>query len=214
MSLIPEEHREHLKAELGEKLLNPVKMVMFTQQIECQFCGETRQLATELAALSDKLSVEVYDFVADADKARELGVDKVPALALIGEKDHGVRFYGFPYGYELRTLIDAVIIVSRGATDLREDTKENLKAIKAPVHIQVFVTLTCPYCSVVAATACKFAVENGLIRVDVVDASEFNYLALKYGVMGVPKTVINDKVEFVGAIPENLFLEHVLAAIA
>jgi protein-disulfide isomerase len=55
-----------------------------------------------------------------------------------------------------------------------------------------------------------FAVENDLIRADVIDANEFPQLAIKYGVMGVPKTVVNEKVEFVGAIPENMFLEQVL----
>jgi len=78
------------------------------------------------------------------------------------------------------------------------------------VHIQVFVTLTCPHCPVAAAMAHKFAVENELIRADVVDANEFPQLALKYGVMGVPKIVVNEKVEFVGAVPENMFLEQVL----
>jgi predicted DsbA family dithiol-disulfide isomerase len=58
----------------------------------------------------------------------------------------------------------------------------------------------------------KFAIENDLIRAEVIDVSEFPHLAHKYGVMGVPKTVISEKVEFVGAVPEEIFLEHVLLA--
>ncbi|MEM3697044.1 MAG: thioredoxin family protein [Candidatus Bathyarchaeia archaeon] len=212
MSLIPEEHKEHIKAELQEKMENPVKIVMFTQEVECQFCAQTRQLINELAALNDKIRVEIYDFLVDADKAKRYGVDKVPALVIMGEKDYGIRFYGLPYGYEFQTLLESIINVSRGRTDLSEETKNKLKEIKAPVHIQVFVTLTCPYCPMVASTAQKFAIENDLIRADVVDISEFPHLALKYAVMGTPKTVINEKVEFVGAFPEDLFLEHVLLA--
>jgi protein-disulfide isomerase len=56
----------------------------------------------------------------------------------------------------------------------------------------------------------KFAVENDLIKADVIDANEFPQLAIKYGVMGVPKIVVNEKIEFVGAVPEAMFLEHVL----
>jgi hypothetical protein len=56
----------------------------------------------------------------------------------------------------------------------------------------------------------KFAVENDLIRADVIDLNEFPQLAIKYSVMGVPKIVVNEKIEFVGAVPENMFLEHVL----
>jgi glutaredoxin-like protein len=212
VSLIPEEHKEHIKAELQEKMENPVKIIMFTQEVECQFCAQTRQLINELAALTDKIKVEIYDFLVDADKAKKYGVDKVPALIVMGKKDYGVRFYGLPYGYEFQTLLESIINVSRGRTDLSEETKNKLKEITKLVHIQVFVTLTCPYCPMVASTAQKFAIENDLIRADVVDISEFPHLALKYAVMGTPKTVINEKVEFVGAFPEDLFLEHVLLA--
>jgi glutaredoxin-like protein len=214
VSLIPEEHKGHIKNELMEKMENPVKIIMFTQEVECQFCAQTRQLINELAALNDKIKVEIHDFLAEADKAKEYGVDKVPALIVMGEKDYGIRFYGLPYGYEFQTLLESIINVSRGKTDLSEETKNKLKEIKTPVNIQVFVTLTCPYCPMVASTAQKFAIENDLIRADVIDISEFPHLALKYAVMGTPKTIINEKVEFVGAFPEDLFLEHVLLATA
>jgi glutaredoxin-like protein len=211
--LVPEEHKEHIKTELMEKMENPVKIIMFTQEVECQFCAQTRQLINELAALNDKIKVEIYDFLANADKAKLFGVDKVPALIVMGEKDYGIRFYGMPYGYEFQTLLESIINVSRERTDLSEETKKKLKEIKNPIHIQVFVTLTCPYCPIVASTAQKFAIENDLIRADVIDISEFPHLALKYAVMGTPKTIINEKVEFVGAFPEDLFLEHILLAI-
>ncbi|MEM3627011.1 MAG: thioredoxin family protein [Candidatus Bathyarchaeia archaeon] len=212
MSLIPEEHREHLKNELNEKMENPVKIVMFTQAVECPFCAETRQLINELASLNDKIKVEVYDFVADAAEAKAYNVDKVPALVLLDEKDYGVRFYGLPFGYELQTLIEDIISISRRRTDISDEIKNRLKEIKSPVHIQVFVTLTCPYCPTVAGTAHKFAIENDFIKSDVIDVSEFPHLAYKYSVMGVPKTVINDKIEFVGVLPADLFLEHIILA--
>jgi len=212
MALIRDEQKERIKNEFREKLENPVKILMFTQEVECQFCAQTRQLINELAPLDERIAVEVYDFVRDASKAKEYAVDKVPALVVMGEKDFGVRFYGLPYGYELQTLLDAVINISKKQTDLSEETKNRLKEIKKPVHIQVFVTLTCPYCSIVAGLAHKFAIENELIKAEVIDVSEFPQVGLKYGVMGVPKTVINEKIEFVGAFPEDLFLEHILLA--
>ena len=213
MSLIPDDKKEQLRNELKEKMENAVKIVMFTQELECRFCSDTRQLIQEFAALNDKIAVEIYDFVADADKAKEYGIDKIPALAIIGDEDYGVRIYGIPYGYELQTLTEAVINVSRGRTDLSDSTKAILAEVKAPVHIQVFVTLTCPHCAAAAAVAHKLAVESNMIRADVIDASEFPTLAQKYTVIGVPKVVINEKVEFVGAFSEDLFAEHVLLGI-
>jgi glutaredoxin-like protein len=192
--------------------MNPVRLVVFTQQIECPYCMHTRNVVEELVSLSGKIRMEVYDLVADSAKAKEYGVDKVPVVAIIGEKDYGLRFYGLPYGYEFQTLLEALYAASKGRTDLPQNIKDQLKTIKAPVHIKVFVTLTCPYCPAAASTAYKFAVENDFIKADVIDVAEFPHIGLKYGVMGVPKTVINDRIEFLGAVPEEVFLEHVLLA--
>jgi glutaredoxin-like protein len=210
MSLIAEEHKEHIKSQLAENLINPVRLIMFTQELECQYCVQTKQLVYELAALNDKIQAEVHDFVADAELAKQYGVDKVPAIVLLGAKDYGIRFYGLPYGYEFQTLMSGLAIVSQGKTALSEETKAKIKSITTPVHIQVFVTLTCPHCPAAASMAHMFALENDLISADAIDANEFPQLAIKYAIMGVPKIVVNEKVEFVGAVPENMFLEQFL----
>ena len=98
----------------------------------------------------------------------------------------------------------------KAKTDLSDKTKSILSEVKAPVHIQVFVTLTCPHCPAAAAVAHKLAIESDMIKADVIETSEFPDLAMKYNVIGVPKIVINEKVEFVGAFNEDLFAEHVL----
>ncbi len=210
MSLIPDDKKEILKTRFRENMVDPVRILMFTQEIECRFCSDTRQLVQELAGLSERISVEVYDFVSDAETVKQYGIDKIPALAIIGKKDDGVRIYGIPYGYELQTLIEAVISVSKGTTNLSDKTKAILVDVKSPVHIQVFVTLTCPHCPVAAAIAHKLAIESDMIRADVIDGTEFPALAQKYAVMGVPKIIINEKIEFVGAFSEDLFAEHVV----
>ena len=210
MSLLPDDKKEVLRNELKEKMVDPVSIIMFTQEIECRFCSDTRQLVQEFQTLSDKIKVEVYDFMADGDKAKQYGIEKIPALAIVGKKDYGVRIYGIPYGYELQTLVEAIVNVSKGTTDLSEKTRSILADVKVPVHIQVFVTLTCPHCPTAAAVAHKLAIESDFVRADVIDSSEFPQLAQKYSVMGVPKIVINEKVEFVGAFSEDLFAEHVL----
>ncbi len=210
MSLIPENKKEILRNDFKTKLVDPVRIVMFTQEMECRFCNETRRIAEEMGTLSDKITTEVYDFVKDQDKAKEFGIDKIPALAVIGKKDYGVRIYGIPFGYELQTFVEAIINVSKGTTDLSEKTKSVLKDVKTPVQIKVFVTLTCPHCPGAAAIAHKLAIECDNIKADVIDGSEFPDLSMKYNVMGVPKVIINDKVDFVGEFNEDLFAEHVL----
>lgn len=210
MSSIPEEKKNMIIKDFEKRVKNPVNIIMFTQEVECKFCADTRKLVEEIGSLNKKISVQVYDFVADSEKVKGYKITKIPAIAIIGKQDYGVRIYGIPYGYELSTLIEAIANVSQGITDISSKTKSILSEVKNPVHIQVFVSLTCPHCPIAAGVAHKLAIESDFVRADVIDSGEFPDLAQKYAVMGVPKIIINEKIEFVGAFNEDLFAEHVL----
>lgn len=58
----------------------------------------------------------------------------------------------------------------------------------------------------------KLAFLSDKINADVIDATEFVTIAQKYNVYGVPKVIINEKITFEGALPEEPFIEQVLAA--
>jgi glutaredoxin-like protein len=209
MTLLRDEDREQVRKQL-EELPSPVRVIMFTQTLECEFCAETRDLVEEVASLSDMVEALIYNFVTDSDKADEYRVDKVPAIAIVGAEDYGVRFYGIPAGYEFASLIEAVKIVSSGESGLSEATKEALAQIEEPVHFQVFVTPTCPYCPRTVVLTHKMAVENKNIRADGVEITEFPHLAINYQVRGVPRTVINQTQFVDGMVPEAVMLEMLL----
>jgi glutaredoxin-like protein len=199
------------------KLTGPVKLVMFTQEMECQFCKETRELVEEVAALSDKISVEVKDFLKADIEAKKLGVDKIPAIAVLGDgdKDYGIRFYGIPAGYEFMSLLESIEIVSKGESGLSANGKEKIKGLGKAVHLQVFVTPTCPYCPRAVVQAFRMAVESPNITASMVEATEFPHLANKYQVSGVPHTVIGDSPQpMIGAYPEAAALDLILNAVA
>jgi glutaredoxin-like protein len=120
----------------------PVTLKIFTQTFECQYCKETRELVEEVAALSDKLSSEVYDFVKDSQVAQSFGIDKVPAVAVIGKKDYGVRIYGIPAGYEFGALIEDIKMVAQGDSGLAPETRATVAKLTKPIRIQVFSTPT------------------------------------------------------------------------
>ena len=212
MSFLSELHLKQLKTDLSERLVNPVKLVVFTQEIECQYCTQARELAQDLASLNDKIKVEVLDLLKDKQRASELKVDKVPATVIIGPKGEKVTFFGMAAGYEFNTVVKDIIQISRGETELSQETREALSTIKRPVHVQVFVTPTCPYCPGAVSLAHQFAMENQNIRSDMVEISEFPQLAIKYNVMGVPKTVINETIELVGLQPEEELLRALSTA--
>lgn len=213
MAILNDEVREKTQSVL-EDLTGQVRLVMFTQNSECEYCEETRQLVEEVGALSDQIAVEVHDFTENKEKAEELGIDKTPAIAVIGAEDYGVRFYGIPSGYEFTSFMDAIQRVAAGEHTLNEETISSLAQIKEPVHMQVFVTPTCPYCPQSVVLAHQLAIASPMVRADMVEATEFPELAMEYEVRGVPRTVINGSAHIEGAAPEQMLMEKLNEALA
>lgn len=54
------------------------------------------------------------------------------------------------------------------------------------------------------------AFASPFITADAVDAQEFMDLSRRYRVTGVPKTIVDDAVEILGALPEADFIEAAL----
>jgi len=214
MPLMDDNTREQVRNLLSD-LTGPVKLLVFTQQFECQMCADTRQICEEVAALSDKITVEVADFVADEARAKALSIDKIPAIAVLGAADHdyGIRFYGIPAGYEFMSLLEAIKMVSAGTVNLAAETRAFLDQLTAPLHLQVFVTPTCPYCPRAVILAHQLALASDLVRADMVEANEFPHLAVRYDVMGVPRTVINEDTFIEGAAPEFMVLQKLQEAL-
>lgn len=207
MALLNKEIRKEVQAMLAD-VTNPVTLKVFSQNVECQYCHETRELIEEVASLSDKLSVEVYDFEKDKAVADSLGIDKIPAVAIVGAKDYGIRLYGIPAGYEFGSLIEDIRLVSEGDSKLSPETRAMVAKLTQPVRMQVFITPTCPYCPRAVLLAHQLAIESDLITADMVEVSEFPHLAIKYQVMGVPRTVMNEEIHIEGAVPEPLLMRE------
>ncbi len=223
MTLLSERDRAEL-ADRFEDLQGEVTVIVFTQEqgplgppgAECDLCRETRELAEELAGASDLVRLEVHDFLGAGDTAAAgFGIERIPALVLLGpdRKDVGIRFYGIPAGYEFATVVSDLIAMSSGAPDLSVPARDALAALQEDVHIKVFVTPTCPYCPRAVYLAHQMAMASDRVRADGIEASEFPELVQRYGVMGVPKIVINETVEVEGAVPEEVLLDLVRGAV-
>ncbi len=196
-------------------LKQPVTALLFTSAQECDYCDQTRQLLEEVSALDEKINLRVLDIQQDAELARQYRIDKTPALALLAGKgdaltDYGIRYYGIPAGHEFNSLVHDLLLVSKGESGLNEKTRQFLANLKKPVHLQVFVTPTCPYCPSAVVLAHRMALESPLVTADMVGASEFPELSEHYGVSGVPHTVINDGAgDLIGANPEEALVAEI-----
>jgi alkyl hydroperoxide reductase subunit AhpF len=142
MALLSDEIAVELR-EAFSGLKDPVRLVVFSQALADPLSEEVRRLVEELAALDDKLSAEPANFVLDAERVSELGIERTPAIAILGaEKDYGVRFYGAPAGYEFGSLVDAILDVSSGTSILSDETRAALAALERDVRVRVFSTPT------------------------------------------------------------------------
>ena len=193
-------------------LQKQVQLIFFTQDMECQYCRETRQLLEQVSSASEKIELTIYDFQKDEDKVKEFGIDKIPAIVVLAEKDMGLRFYGIPSGYEFASLVESIDYVAN-KPDLSRRVQEELKKIERDLHIQVFVTPMCPYCPEAVKTSHALAAASERVRADMVEISEFPHLANKYGIMGVPKVVVNENFSFEGSFPELQFWDKVKKAL-
>ncbi len=150
MPIIPQEDQDYIKNLYEEKLVETVTLHLYTQREtgllvpgqECATCRDTHQLLDELVALSDKLELEIHDFYVEREAAAAEGVTEIPAIVLKGENKGTVRFIGAPAGYEFATLIEDLVDVSRGTTELQLHSRDTLSSLTEPVHIKVFVTPT------------------------------------------------------------------------
>ena len=94
-------------------------------------------------------------------------------------------------------------MTATGETGLSDESRAQLKTLTKPVRLQVFFTPTCVYCPQMISLANQLAVESPLVSAAAIDATEFPDLVRRYNVNGVPKTIINDSVEIMGAVSEE-----------
>ena len=237
MALLGEEDRAILEEKFSLEMEREVELLFFSRQeyhgqeisefpaemdgsdqdLTRQACAIAYQLYREVAELTPKLKVTFHDLdsAAGFGAAVELGLDPlmIPAMAFRSESLVGKsRFFGIPVGYEFTTFIENVVDLSRNANYLSPETRNALGQLTQPAQVRVFVTPTCTFCPSAVRMAHQMAMSSPWVTADIIEANEFQELAEQFYVYGVPKIIINEKVEFEGAVPEKVFLGKVLAA--
>ena len=150
MPLLSARDQDYLRKRFAEELVDPVTITLYTQRLaqlqlpgyECATCREANELYSELAQLSEKVKLEVVDFLQAQAEARTAGVTDIPTAVFSGKNAGTVRYVGLPAGYEFAVLIEDLADLSRGTTRLTPLSRETLAKLPAPAHIKVFVTPT------------------------------------------------------------------------
>jgi alkyl hydroperoxide reductase subunit AhpF len=143
MALLSPQDEQVLTQHLSA-IQKPVTLLLFTQTIGGSESGVVaRQILDEIARLNDKITVQDKNFILDLDDRTKYGVDKSPAIVVLGDgQDTRMRLFGAPTGYEFVPLVEAVLLAGTGNLELQDDTLKLLAAVDQPMSIQVFSTPT------------------------------------------------------------------------
>ena len=212
MALLSESDRDTVRAQLAV-ITHPVRLLLFTQTIGAPDTAPiAREVVDEIASLNDLVTVEEVNFILENERAAAYGIEHIPSVALLrGDDDTRIRFVGAPAGYEFMSLVEAVILAGTGESGLSDASRALIAGqVTGPLDIRVFVTPTCPHCPRAVTLAHRMAVESPLIRATCIEASEFIDLSRRYRVTGVPKTVVNETIEILGALPEDAFVRAIV----
>lgn len=183
-------------------MANPVRLVLFVQAFGCDTCATTRRILEDLAAANPLLTLDEKNMVLDRADVEQYGMIAAPGIAIIGDRDRGLRFYGAPDGYELVSLLEGILVASAGDSGLSEDSRALVATLAEPRALQIFSTPTCPHCPRAVRLGWQLAVESDHITSTAVSAVEFPDLVRRFRVTGVPKTVIDERTDILGAVPE------------
>jgi glutaredoxin-like protein len=220
--VIPLREQEAIRQRFEQELSGRLRIDYFTQRQspvivpgrqDCVHCEDVRAMLDEIAHLHPRVSLAVHE-LADATKlAAELGVDKVPGIALRGASNRVLRFAGFPAGLLFPGFIDTIIEAGRGDIALKPETQRQLKRLKDDVAVQVFVTPVCRYSPPVARAALKMALASSHVGVEVVEAAEFPQLVQRLGLRSTPSTLVGGRLMLSGAIDEATLLQAVFRVV-
>ncbi len=212
MGIVSDDLKAQLRERLTQSLTAPIeltlhgvagsRLLLMPGAPECETCGLFREIADALVdAAGGRIALTLVD--------GEPGNVPLLEVARPGERAR-IVFRGLPAGYEFATLLDAIERVSTGQPELSPETMSALALLKSDIDLQVFVTPTCPYCPGAAGMANRLALASPHVRASTVAANEFPELSDRFGVRGVPHTVVDSSGSFVGALPEAAFLAEVL----
>lgn len=204
MGLFDDETRSALM-EIFSRFPRTLTDYLVVSRIGCATCGEAERLARELMEVSgNKLVFKIIDF--GSDEARVLNVRYVPAF-IYDTPRKNIRYYGLPSGQEFAPFIYVHEYIATGRVKLPSHIIEEVRSIKTPMHIKVFVTPECPYCPIAVDTLNQMGLVNDKLLIETIESMELPEEANMYGVMYVPAIIISDVERLDGYVTPDIILE-------
>jgi thioredoxin reductase (NADPH) len=197
--LFTEEMRQQLDSVFG-RMAQPLRLKLYLD--DRSISAELESFIASLAALSDKLSVEVADRNADA------AIAPCVEVCLADGSETGLAFHGVPSGHEFTSFVLGLYNAAGPGQALEEATRQQIASIVNKTDLKILVTLSCTMCPDLVMAAQRIAAENPNVTAHVYDIRHFEDLKNRHKVMSVPCLVINEETLSFGkkTLPEILKL--------
>ena len=212
--------RNQLRRTFRKDLKAPVRLRFFTRLPspiaipgrDCPTCAQAEQLLQEVAGASPKIELITHDFYADPETAKELKVERLPAILMGDDEPPRMKFYGIPLGHQMAVIVETIRSLSRGVSPLANDTRRNLRQVNRPTHIQVVVSPEDQTSAETAYTIFAATRENRNISADAIQIRDYPSLARSLGVQSTPLILINDLYRMTGSVTETELVNQLLVA--
>jgi thioredoxin reductase (NADPH) len=188
-----------------EQLPNQIPVYLFViRGKEDVFVEANRQVMRAFRELTDKITFREYTL--DHEMASRWNVTEAPTLVIAPER-YNIRWVGAPMGEEARTLLETLMLVGMGRSNVSEQSAKVLSKLDAPRRIKVFVSPSCPYCPQQAVNAVRAAVERpDLVSLEIIDIQARPDIAQQYSAHSVPMAFANEALIAQGAQAEEVFM--------
>lgn len=187
-----------------QRMPEPIPVYLFSERGKDDvFVDANRQVMRAFRELTDKIHFREYYL--DHELASKWNVFDAPTL-LIAPERYKIRWIGAPMGEEARTLLETLLLVGSGNSNLTEQAQRVIRKIDTPRNVKVFVSPTCPYCPQEAVNAVKAAVElPDLVSLEIIDIQARPDIAEQYAAYSVPVAYANEILIGQGAQSEEVF---------
>lgn len=181
-------------APVFAKMQKKVKIITILDNTKIS--NEVKGFTDEVATLSEKILVEVYNKGDNRKVEEEASLDMYPAMLLYNEEEEylGVSFHGVPGGHEFNSFIIALYNSAGPGQAIDNTLLESIKRIDKKIDIKVAISLSCTMCPEVVMGAQRIAIENKNVSAHMLDIAHYEDIKKKYSIMSVPCMIINDEV--------------------
>jgi alkyl hydroperoxide reductase subunit AhpF len=121
-------------------LAGSVTIRSYTSDVESSYSRGERELLDAIADGSPKIALEILADRWTPEREAQVGIARTPCIVVLGESDHGLRYYGLPDGYELVPFLETIRAVGARRSGLAEANVARLHALDSPRHLEVFAS--------------------------------------------------------------------------